>query len=228
MVEIVFVTGTRSGSEFLIQTTRHALRPTKPDLMESFADLTPGRRDMANPSASPQFDHLLSEQRAMAYFVEHGYRTCKIEHPGLDLLAVELMAAFPAARFLSIVRPIEWIVRSHQSLAWGVRPDVAVNWWVQDIAILNFLNRHGRLFTISLEDRSAFDAEAFCAFLGVPVAPPILFWAELWPKVNPSDHVASREQPADQRLDAPTKEELIAKFPIIPEIEEQYLALLER
>jgi hypothetical protein len=190
--------------------------------------LTPGRVDAANRHAEPNFAYFVSQQKSTAYFTEHGYRACKIEHPGLDLLAVELMGAFPAAKFLSIVRPIEQIVRSHRSLPWGVQPDVAVKWWVQDLVILQFLNRRGRLFTVCLEDHEAFDTKAFCDFLGVPVGEPIQHWTKLWPKVNSSDSVVSGTTPASTPIASPTKDELITKYPIIPDIERQYLELLER
>jgi hypothetical protein len=227
MLEVVWATGTRCGSEFLIQLTRAALRPTKPDLIESFADLTPGRRDMANPGVEPKFNHFVSEQRPTDYFTEHRYRTCKIEHPGVDLLAVELMTRFPTAKFLSIVRPIDQIVRSHRSVAWGYRKDLAVHRWVQDIVVLNFLKRHRRLLTVSLEDRDAFNAEAFCDFLHVPVSSPILRISEAWLKVNSADrHPASDARLPDSQIDSQTKAELVAEYPIIPEIEDQYVALL--
>jgi hypothetical protein len=103
-----------------------------------------------------------------------------------------------------------------------------VSSWTQDLTILNFLDRCGRLFTIDLGDQRRVDVKAFCEFLEVPVSEPILQRAALWPKVNTAAKDAASAARLAGQIDSPTKAELIAQYRIIPEMERHYTALLKR
>ncbi len=230
MIKIVFATGTRCGSEFLIKLTNSALQQNTASILSNFSSLTPGRNESVNKEIlQPNYKFFWEQNKPLEYFTVHNIEFLKIEHPGKDMLAVEICSSFPTAKFLSTIRPIEEIVLSHSLIKWGKNKEEVLSNWMADLNILEYLNSLNRLFTLDINNHSCFNSDKFLRFLECSTSNQFKYMKSNWPKVNSLNYQLSKEgdiSDLSHKNSALMRQELIDLYPIIPNIEERYRQLL--
>ncbi len=236
MIKIVFATGTRCGSEFLIKLTNSVLQHNTSSIPSNFSSLTPGRNESVNKDIlKPNYKFFWQQNKPLEYFRLHNIEFVKIEHPGKDMLVVEISSSFPKAKFLSTIRPIEEIVLSHSLiLKWGKKKDEVVSNWIADLNILEYLNSLERLFILDINNHKYFSSDKFLKFLDCSKTDRFKYMESNWPKVNALDYQLAKDGGISNLSHKNTahknttlmRQELIDLYPIIPSIEERYRRLL--
>ncbi|NEP05125.1 MAG: hypothetical protein F6K25_26360 [Okeania sp. SIO2G4] len=231
MIKIVFATGTRCGSEFLIKLTNSVLQENPTCISSKFSSLTPGRNESVNKEIlKPNYKFFWQQNQPLEYFRLHNIESVKIEHPGKDMLAVEISSSFPKAKFLSTIRPIEEIVLSHSLIPkWGKKKEEVVSNWIADLNILEYLGSLGRLFILDINNHKYFSSDKFLNFLECAITDRFKYMESNWPKVNSLDYQLGKKgkvSDLSHKNTALTRQELIDLYPIIPSIEERYHKLL--
>ena len=229
VLKVIWATGTRTGSNFLVQLTVKALGDIK------YSNFDPGRTDMQNKNADPNFAFYAAKGRRMDYFIDHQIEGVKIEHCSNDLLLLELVSRFPHAKVMTVVRPLAQILESHSKIwkasqqsekpRW-MTPERALTLWINDITQLEYVKRIGRLLAVDLNDGSGFDKDKFLEFLGAEKSAAFDKFAENWPVVNDVDKQIKKIGGVDTG-EAIGKHWWEAKLPLINTIERRYRKLLE-
>jgi hypothetical protein len=232
VVKVIWATGTRTGSQFLVKMTMKALG----ELRRS--SLTPGRKDNFNSDIKPGFQDYAKQGKRADYFIDHGIEAVKIEHCGMDMLLIELLERFPKAKVLTVLRPFAQIAESHHKIwrasqpatnAGWISPEKALTLWINDITQLEYVKASGRLLAIDLNGKESFDSAGFLDFLETQNSSQFEQFLETWPVVNDLSHQLKRFDSADGRDDsgAATAIARYIELPIVDSIEARYRKLLE-
>ncbi len=225
-MKVVWPTGTRVGSEFTIRCTLAALNRSSLDASEYVA-LTPGRNDSrAKEAGRPQFKEWRGLFEGTKYLRAHNIQYCKVEHPGKDLLTLEIAREWPQCRFVAPYRSIRRILESHGRLSWGQTMETVARNIIADLKVLEILVTKGRLFVIPVERPEEFNSVAFLDFLGAHHSDRFAKFCSEWPKVNTSQYQIEKSGEAPKIDDFQDK--VHRCIGLLREVDEDYKLLVKK
>jgi hypothetical protein len=225
MLEFVWATRSRSGSQFLVKLTESLLGSR----LQPQSRITGARRESLNVERDPSFHDLLSEQKELEYFSAYDIRSLKLEDPGLDDLAGRISEAYPDSKWMASHRRLEDIIISHFNIKkWGHNEQYVLKSFRTSLALYERLAAQGRLFVLDVDKPNLFRLEAFASFLGCQPTEKAAAMIREWQPVNDLAYQKQKygERFTDGKEIPPGIDNLRDRCPWIEEFEPRYEQLV--
>lgn len=179
-LEVIWGTLSRSGSQFVLGlTTRLLGSKLQPQSRIS------GVRKEGYQHREPSFHELYANGSGVEYFTRHEIRSLKLEDPCNDGFGEVVADAFPDARWVTSIRPIDDVLTSHFNIKrWGHDETYVLRSYRRNLELFERLSEEERLAPIRVDEPASFDPARFAGFFGVPPSQAFLKAVEDWTPIN--------------------------------------------
>jgi hypothetical protein len=221
MLEFVWATRSRSGSQFVVKLTEALLGSR----LQPQSRITGARRESLNVERDPSFHDLLNEQKELEYFSVYDIRSLKLEDPGLDDLAGRIFDVYPNSKWMASHRKLEDIIISHFNIKkWGHNEQYVLKSFRTSLTLYERLAADGRIFVLDVDKPNVFRLEAFASFLGCQPTEKAAAMIREWKPVNDLAYQKQKygERFTDDKEIPPGINNLRDRCPWIDEFESRY------
>jgi hypothetical protein len=164
-MKICWPTRTRTGSTFVINLTSSLYDWEE---ISSQARINSFRKDSFHPEVKKgDARKAFMSGQGIDYIRQNNIKAMKYEDPGRDGFILELKEVFPETKFITSYRPVEQVIKSHDSLkeSWGHQESEVLYDLSTSLYLHKKLWESGRLFIIDVTDPASFNSDLFLRFI---------------------------------------------------------------
>lgn len=164
-LKYVFITQSRSGSQFLLNTVMSIVGDK--DVFYPQCRFNRTRLDTMNNDDFYKLN--LGDVKAInRHIVDTNIKSMKIEEPNIGDFAKMISTTNSKIKWLFSIRKIEDIIISHHNMPWGYNSDYVLKMWRNNLKLYEYLNSMGRpIFAIDVSNPEKNNFDSLVSFLGI-------------------------------------------------------------